>query len=181
MWLLLMSVERVFHGKARGRLLTHLALGSRPAVSSEIRFAIAKLRGHLMRGALLLRRLMLLMLLLLLGHSHHVLIWSLGIGRCSHEIHQELCVAVISHHTLVRTTRALARSSLVLSNKVLQQLIGSCLRLRPGREDLLHVLWRRSAHAVAWSASILLERVGGRNGALLGLMGGLRLAGGRKR
>lgn len=136
-------VESFFHGEAR-RWLAHLTLRT-TVVSGEIG---------------LLRHLW--WLLLLWPHAHQQFI-ALGIRRCSHEIHQELSITVVTSG--IRASRTLTGSSLALANEILKKLLGaSSLWLGSRCKNLLNMLGRDSANRTVHSSirSILLERRFGR-------------------
>ena len=139
-------VKSFLHREARRWLRAHLALGT-TIVPGEIG---------------LLRHLSWLLLLRTHTHQQFVALSIWGRGR-SHEVHQELSVAVVT--SSVGTTGALTRFALALTNKILQKLFGaSSLLLRSRGKNLLNMVRRGSAQGSLHASirSILLERrIGG--------------------
>jgi hypothetical protein len=168
-----MAVERFLHREAWRRLWAHLSWVSASVVSWEIRLTLVEL-WHVGWALLLL------LFLLLKWHSHHMLVWSLRLRTGPHEVHQELCVAVVAGDALFRPSRTLARGSLVLAYKILQKLVWAGLGLRPGRKYLLHVVRWWTAKTFSSTSSILLEWLGRSHGSLLHGVAGLRHDGCRK-
>lgn len=138
------ETEGLLHGESRGRLWSHLAMQWSSGIPGEVLFL-----GH---------RALLLKLRLLHPHKEFAAC-RVRCGRSrSHEIHQEFRVAVVARR--VGTHRALARYSLVMTDEILEKLVGTSLWLRPRSEYLLDMLRRWSSNRTIPSfASVLLERL----------------------
>ena len=163
--LLLMVMEGVFHWEAWWGLWAHLAWVTRSVVPRKVGLTIVKL-GQMGRD---------LLLLLWLRHAHHVLVGTLRVRSGPHKVHQELCITIVPSNAF-RSSRPLARGSLVVSNKILEKLFRACLWLRSGCKNLLDVLRWWPAQAFSDTDSVLLEWLRRSDGACLDWVARLRLA-----
>lgn len=145
----------VVHGWEAGWWLgTHGALSTArvTGVAGEVGLSLVELRdlcllAHyvLLLLLLLLQQLMLYVMVLLLEvlRRRQLCLRALRFRRCPHQVHQELRVAVVPSRDHLWPTRALTGKPLVVTDKILQQLLGSCsLRLWSRCVYLLDMLRR---------------------------------------